>query len=163
MNSLWKYITLLRLGIPIKKAVSDLFLLNKKTSMWERSTPPLFFHLKKNLISHLFSSIYFVCIYLNWKRCNIQGLSQLSNLCRYCGLGTLLAGKGRKHMGLFVTLFSYSTPCRFGGLKGTQDWDIFWLRFWNLYYFFISYVKILRFYKKICWSGHFWGRYDFSV
>ncbi len=34
-------------------------------------------------------------------------------------------------------------------LKGTQDWDFFWLRFWNLYYFFISYVKILRFYKKI--------------
>ena len=34
------------------------------------------------------------------------------------------------------------------GIKGTQDWDFFWLRFWNLYYFFISYVKILRFYKK---------------
>ncbi len=32
--------------------------------------------------------------------------------------------------------------------KGTQDWDFFWLRFWNLYYFFISYVKILRFHKK---------------
>jgi hypothetical protein len=32
--------------------------------------------------------------------------------------------------------------------KGTQDWDFCWLRFWNLYYFFISYVKILRFYKK---------------
>jgi hypothetical protein len=34
-------------------------------------------------------------------------------------------------------------------IKGTQDWDLFWLRFWNLYYFFISYVKILRFYQKI--------------
>jgi hypothetical protein len=33
-------------------------------------------------------------------------------------------------------------------LKGTQDWDFFCLRFWNLIYFFISYVKILRFYKK---------------
>ncbi len=32
--------------------------------------------------------------------------------------------------------------------KGRQDWDFFWLRFWNLYYFFISFVKILRFYKK---------------
>jgi hypothetical protein len=32
--------------------------------------------------------------------------------------------------------------------KGTQDWDFLWLRFWNLYYFFISYVKILRFYQK---------------
>jgi len=33
-------------------------------------------------------------------------------------------------------------------LKGTQDWDFFWLWFWNLYYFFISYVKKLRFYQK---------------
>ncbi len=32
--------------------------------------------------------------------------------------------------------------------KGTQDWEFFWLRFWNLRYFFVSYVKILRFYKK---------------
>ncbi len=47
--------------------------------------------------------------------------------------------------------------------KGTQDWDLFWLRFWNLYYFFIIYVKILRFYKKNSWSGHYWGRYDFSA
>ncbi len=33
-------------------------------------------------------------------------------------------------------------------IKGTQDWDFFWLWFWNLYYFLISYVKTLRFYKK---------------
>ena len=33
-------------------------------------------------------------------------------------------------------------------LKGTQDWEFFWLWFWNLRYFFVSYVKILRFYKK---------------
>ncbi len=33
-------------------------------------------------------------------------------------------------------------------IKGTQDWEFFWLRFWNLYYFFVSYVKILRFYRK---------------
>ncbi len=33
-------------------------------------------------------------------------------------------------------------------VKGTQDWEFFWLRFWNLRYFFVSYVKILRFYKK---------------
>ncbi len=33
-------------------------------------------------------------------------------------------------------------------IKGTQDWEFFWLRFWNLRYFFDSYVKILRFYKK---------------
>ncbi len=33
--------------------------------------------------------------------------------------------------------------------KGTQDWEFFWLRFWNLRYFFVSYVKTLRFYQKI--------------
>ncbi len=38
--------------------------------------------------------------------------------------------------------------CLWNWLKGTQDWDFFWLHFWNLYYFFISYVKILSFYKK---------------
>jgi hypothetical protein len=48
-------------------------------------------------------------------------------------------------------------------LKGTQDWDFFLLRFWNLYYFFVSHVKILRFYKKKFGLGHFGGRYDFSA
>jgi hypothetical protein len=47
--------------------------------------------------------------------------------------------------------------------KGTQDWDFFWLRFWNLYYFFLSYVKILRLKNFFFWSGHYWGRYDFSA
>ncbi len=46
-------------------------------------------------------------------------------------------------------------------LKGTQDWDFFWLRFWNLYYFFVSHVKILRFYKKKFWIGPFWGEVRF--
>ncbi len=32
--------------------------------------------------------------------------------------------------------------------KGTQEWEFFWLRFWILYYFIVSYVKILRFCKK---------------
>jgi hypothetical protein len=45
--------------------------------------------------------------------------------------------------------------------KGTQDWDFFWLRFWNLYYFFVSYVKILRFYKIIFLLGPFWGEVRF--
>ncbi len=49
-------------------------------------------------------------------------------------------------------------------LKGTQDWEFYWLRLWNLRYFFVSYVKILRFYKKkLFWLGHYWGRYDFSA
>ncbi len=48
----------------------------------------------------------------------------------------------------FLTgILAYSGCCSVS-VKGTQDWDFFWLRFWNLYYFFISYVKILRFYKK---------------
>jgi hypothetical protein len=33
-------------------------------------------------------------------------------------------------------------------LKGTQEWELFWLRFWILYYFIVSYVQILRFCKK---------------
>ncbi len=45
--------------------------------------------------------------------------------------------------------------------KGTQDWDFFWLRFWNLYYFFVSYVKILRFYQKKFLIGPFWGEVRF--
>jgi hypothetical protein len=48
-------------------------------------------------------------------------------------------------------------------LKGTQDWEFFWLRFWNLRYFFVSYVKILRFYKKIFWLGHYWEVRFFRV
>ncbi len=36
-------------------------------------------------------------------------------------------------------------------LKGTQEWEFFWLRFWILYYFIVSYVKILRFCKKTFW------------
>ena len=31
--------------------------------------------------------------------------------------------------------------------KSTQEWEFFWLRFWILYYFIVSYVKILRFCK----------------
>jgi hypothetical protein len=27
-----------------------------------------------------------------------------------------------------------------GSFKGTQDWEFFWLRFWNLRYFFASYA-----------------------
>ncbi len=33
-------------------------------------------------------------------------------------------------------------------LKGTQDWEFFWLRFWILCYFIVSYAQILRFCKK---------------
>ncbi len=32
--------------------------------------------------------------------------------------------------------------------KGTQDWEFFWLRFWILCYFIVSYAQILRYCKK---------------
>ncbi len=41
--------------------------------------------------------------------------------------------------------------------KGTQDWEFFWLRFWNLRYFFVSYFKILRFHKKFFLIGPLLG------
>ncbi len=46
-------------------------------------------------------------------------------------------------------------------IKGTQNWDFFWLRFWNLYYFFVSYVKISRFNQKNFFIGQFWGEVRF--
>ncbi len=45
--------------------------------------------------------------------------------------------------------------------KGTQDWEFFWLRFWNLRYFFVSYVKILRFYKTFFFIGPLLGEVRF--
>jgi hypothetical protein len=44
-------------------------------------------------------------------------------------------------------LFSLIVRSR-GLVKGTQDWEFFWLQFRNLRYFFVSYIKILRLYKK---------------
>ncbi len=34
-------------------------------------------------------------------------------------------------------------------IKGTQDWEFFWLRIWILYHFIVSYAQILRFCKKV--------------
>ena len=45
-------------------------------------------------------------------------------------------------------LHSAQSSMFLGLLKGTQEWEFFWLRFWILYYFIVSYVKILRFCKK---------------
>jgi hypothetical protein len=56
-----------------------------------------------------------------------------------------------------VTL-STSPPPYF---KGTQDWNFSWLRFWNLYYFFVSYVKIERFYPKKILIGPLLGEVRF--
>ncbi len=52
-------------------------------------------------------------------------------------------------------------PIAHAHLKGTQDWEFFWLRFWNLRYFFVSYVKILRFYKNNFLIGPLLGEVRF--
>ncbi len=90
----------------------------------------------------------------------------------------IFASQGAPHAGINDTVGKFSLRYRcccwyrwqimgtisyYLQLKGTQDWEFFWLRFWNLRYFFLRYVKILRFYKKIFWLGHYWGRYDFSA
>ena len=56
---------------------------------------------------------------------------------------------------------SWIPVCLTEDIKGTQDWEFFWLRFWNLRYFFVSYVKILRFYKKIFLIGPLLGEVRF--
>ncbi len=67
----------------------------------------------------------------------------------------------RQGIGFYVTACELKvTIC---GLKGTQDWEFFWLRFWNLYYFFVSYVKIKDFTEKIFCLCHYWRSYNFSA
>jgi hypothetical protein len=56
---------------------------------------------------------------------------------------------------------TYAISVKSHYLKGTQDWEFFWLRFWNLPYFFVSYVKILRFYRKIFLIGPLLGEVRF--
>ena len=82
---------------------------------------------------------------------------------QFHGIGRLVWGL--LFRGLFIATYASGNDSWeiFALLKGTQDWDFFWLRFWNLYYLFISYVKILIFYKNFFWSGHYWGRYNFSA
>jgi hypothetical protein len=37
---------------------------------------------------------------------------------------------------IFLNLIAYFAYVK--SLKGTQDWEFFWLRFWNLRYFFVT-------------------------
>ncbi len=57
------------------------------------------------------------------------------------------------HPVFYVLIFMllYSTLERF---KGTQAWEFFGLRFWNLYFFVVSYAEMLRFClkKKFGWT-----------
>ena len=59
------------------------------------------------------------------------------------------------------TLMFYVCLYHMNVLKGTQDWEFFWLRFWNLRYFFVSYVKILSFYQKKFLIGPLLGEVRF--
>ncbi len=86
-------------------------------------------------VSHMTVLQQHVCIYL------IGGV-YIKLDCKNATLVWLLSS----HKGL--TKFIKISHAVFCLKAGTQDWDFFWLRFWNLYYFFISYVKLLRFYQK---------------
>ncbi len=56
----------------------------------------------------------------------------------------------QRHWGpCFISLFTkFGANMESKFLKGTQAGEFFWLRFWILYYFIVSYVQILRFCKK---------------
>jgi hypothetical protein len=64
--------------------------------------------------------------------------------------------------GKFVVLSIVSNLTRVQhALKVHQIENFFLLRFWNLRYFFVSYVKILRFYKKQFLIGPLLGEVRF--
>ncbi len=42
------------------------------------------------------------------------------------------------------------------GLKGTLEWEFFWLRFWILSYFIVTYAKMIRFWGKNFLIGPLW-------
>ncbi len=48
-------------------------------------------------------------------------------------------------------------------IKGTQAWEFFGLRYWNLYFFVVSYAEMLRFRLKKILLDHYWGRKDCSA
>ncbi len=85
-----------------------------------------------------------------------------------CGayLATIILANHLRDVTPFIAnpWLSYATSVielRHTHVKGTQDWEFFWLRFWNLHYFFVSYVKILRFYKKKFLIGPLLGEVRF--
>ncbi len=93
----------------------------------------------------LFYSILFLSIFMFWVLHSkiIRWITELLFFSNYFYFSCFRYLSGSK---VFIHYFEYFHTYRH--LKGTQDWDFFWLRFWNLYYYFISYVKILRFYNK---------------
>ncbi len=69
-----------------------------------------------------------------------------------------MAGQKYLSIGLVPRMNQYNWHCPF---KGTQDWEFFWLRFWNLHYFFVSCGKILIFYTKNFLIGPLLGEVRF--
>ncbi len=75
-----------------------------------------------------------------------------------------ISNKPRSQEQQYLTFTTFRTPLPHSlqsAFKGTQDWEFFWLRFWNLRYFFVSCVKILRFYKKKFLIGPLLGEVRF--
>jgi hypothetical protein len=69
----------------------------------------------------------------------------------WCGGGGGLRASFRPH--ILSGIIQYSTECTSflawpRALKVHKNENFFWLRFWILYHFIVSYVKILRFCKK---------------
>jgi hypothetical protein len=71
-----------------------------------------------------------------------------------CSHAALLLLRPSQHVGAASNVFEdakNSCMCFswWSSFNGTQEWEFFWLRFWILYYFIVSYAQILRFWKKI--------------
>ncbi len=75
--------------------------------------------------------------------------ARIVNLLRCLGIDSLAGGPARQSYLTYRPARLHRQEESIPGLfKGTQEWEFFWLRFLILYYFIVSYVKILRFCKK---------------
>jgi hypothetical protein len=98
-------------------------------------------------------------IFFRWRHLTLVSIWLISP-CAYL-TNVRLLGLGAGEGGVIERKTTVPSTIRFGKVKGTQDWEFFWLRFWNLHYFFVSYVKILRFYKKKILNGPLLGEVRF--
>ncbi len=76
-----------------------------------------------------------------------------NNWCLSCIFGARFDGKDRGLRTCKLWSRQAGGWIHYCILKGTQDWEFFWLRFWNLRFFFVNYLKILRFYQQIFLIG----------
>ncbi len=58
--------------------------------------------------------------------------------------------KNKKHLNswFLIKILIYDDWSKWFRFEGTQDWEFFWLRFWILCCFIVSYAQMLRFCKK---------------